>query len=165
MSRNSLPQIFLYVMFLRGGVYYCSIQDDYRQTFILRAINSNYRYRVVLPEEIISSTETDPWECWQKIPHYRILLPYPIHFHYRDRSVGMLAEFLTTVFSFHIQLISISSKRTNSAMPLAATVQHLNLDQSALMDASLWRNHLWNQCQSSSTRPKYRRSESLWERI
>ena len=32
---------------------------------------SNYRYRIVLPEELISMTETDLWECQQKISHYR----------------------------------------------------------------------------------------------
>ena len=32
---------------------------------------SNYRYRIVLPEELISITETDLWECQQKISHYK----------------------------------------------------------------------------------------------
>ena len=32
---------------------------------------SNYRYRITLPEESISITETDLWECLQKISHYR----------------------------------------------------------------------------------------------
>ena len=35
----------------------------------LRAINSNYRYRIVLPEGVLSIAETDLWECWQKISH------------------------------------------------------------------------------------------------
>ena len=32
---------------------------------------SNYRYRIVLPEELMSITETDLWEFQQKISHYR----------------------------------------------------------------------------------------------
>ena len=50
---------------------YRSIQNDYRQTSCLRAINSNYRCRIALPEELISITETDLWEFQQKISHYR----------------------------------------------------------------------------------------------
>ena len=40
-------------------VGYRSIQDHDRQTFIMRAINSNYSYRIGLPEELVSVTETD----------------------------------------------------------------------------------------------------------
>ena len=50
---------------------YRSIQNQYRQTFILRASNSNYRYRIVLPEEDSFITETDLWECWQRSSHCR----------------------------------------------------------------------------------------------
>ena len=32
---------------------------------------SKYRYRIVLPEELISITETDLWECQQKISRYK----------------------------------------------------------------------------------------------
>ena len=32
---------------------------------------SNYRYRIALPEELISIAETDLWEFQQKISHYR----------------------------------------------------------------------------------------------
>ena len=28
---------------------------------------TNYRYRIVLPEELIAITETDLWECQQKL--------------------------------------------------------------------------------------------------
>ena len=42
-----------------------SIQNDCRQTFILKAITSNYRYRISLLEELPSMTETDLWEFWQ----------------------------------------------------------------------------------------------------
>ena len=52
---------------------YRSIQIDYRQTFFLRTIYCNYRYRIVLPEELISITETDLWECLQKISRYRYI--------------------------------------------------------------------------------------------
>ena len=45
---------------------YRSIQHDYRQTFFVRAINPSYRYRIVLPEEFISITETDLWKFQQK---------------------------------------------------------------------------------------------------
>ena len=41
---------------------YRSIQNNYRETCFLMAMNSNYRYRIVLPEELISITETDLWE-------------------------------------------------------------------------------------------------------
>ena len=34
-------------------------------------MNSNYRYRIVLPEEPSSIRETNPWECWQRISHCR----------------------------------------------------------------------------------------------
>ena len=33
--------------------------------FRIAFISSNCRYRIVLPEELISTTETDLWECWQ----------------------------------------------------------------------------------------------------
>ena len=36
-------------------------------------------------------------------------------------------------------------------------------DQSALIDASLWRHPLENQCRFSSTRPEYQLSKPLWE--
>ena len=52
--------------------------------FICEELISNYRYRIALPEELISITETDLWEFQQKISHYR----------YR--------------FSLEIQLISIT---------------------------------------------------------
>ena len=55
----------------RFGKPYCSIQNDYRQTLIVRAINSNYRYRIVLLEDLVSITETDLWEYQQKISHWR----------------------------------------------------------------------------------------------
>ena len=32
---------------------------------------SEYRYRIAPPEELISITESDLWECLQKISHYR----------------------------------------------------------------------------------------------
>ena len=49
-----------------------SIQIDYRQTrFCWGELLSNYRYRIVLPEELISITETDLWGCLQKISLYR----------------------------------------------------------------------------------------------
>ena len=43
---------------------------------------SNYRYRILLREELISITETDVWECQQKISHYRyrFSLEIPINF-------------------------------------------------------------------------------------
>ena len=37
-------------------------------------------------------------------------------------------------------------------------------DQSALIDASLWRKPLYNLCKSSSTQPKTQPSKPLWER-
>ena len=39
--------------------------------FFLRAINSNYRYTTVLPEQVISITETDLWKISAEISHCR----------------------------------------------------------------------------------------------
>ena len=44
---------------------------NYRQTFSWGKLISNYRYRIVLPEELISITETDLWKSPQKVSHYR----------------------------------------------------------------------------------------------
>ena len=48
---------------------------------------SKYRYRIVLPEELIAITETDLCEFQQKISHYRyrFSLEISINFHYRYR--------------------------------------------------------------------------------
>ena len=51
-----------------------SLQNDYRRTCLLKAMNSKCRYRNMLPENFISITETDLWEWWQKISHYRYIL-------------------------------------------------------------------------------------------
>ena len=40
---------------------------------------SNYRYRITLPEELISITETDLWEFQQKISHYRYRFSLEFH--------------------------------------------------------------------------------------
>ena len=62
-------------------------------------INSNHRYRIVLPEESISITETVLWKLWQKISHYR----------YR--------------YSLEFQIITITDTDfENSAIILATTV-------------------------------------------
>ena len=80
------------------------IQIDYRQTLSLRGTNFQlYRYRIALPEELISITETDLWKLQQKISYYR----------YR--------------FSLEFQLISITDtdfglKRINSVIILATMV-------------------------------------------
>ena len=71
--------------------------------FFLGGINSNCRYRIALPEELISITKTDLWECQQKISHYRCR------------------------FSLDIQLISITDtelglKQINSVTTSATTV-------------------------------------------
>ena len=39
--------------------------------FFCGELISNYRYRIRLPEELISIGETDLWELEQKIAHYR----------------------------------------------------------------------------------------------
>ena len=39
--------------------------------FVWGALISNYRYRIELPEELISITETNLWEIQQKTSHYR----------------------------------------------------------------------------------------------
>ena len=43
----------------------------YHSDTVLIAIAFNYRYRFVLPEEVVSFTERDLWEYWQHISHYR----------------------------------------------------------------------------------------------
>ena len=57
---------------------YRSIQIDYRQTLFLGKLH--YTYRIVLPEGLISITETDLWEYPQKIFHcrYRFSLDFPL---------------------------------------------------------------------------------------
>ena len=65
---------------------YRSICIDCGQTCSLRALNSNCRYRIALPEEWISITETDLWEWWQKSSLYTQILHWiPSNFHYRYR--------------------------------------------------------------------------------
>ena len=61
---------FCVEIFVLVGAYR-SIQIDYKQRFFLGGINFDYRYRIALPEELISITETDLWEFQQKISHYR----------------------------------------------------------------------------------------------
>ena len=63
----------LWITATEARIWYRGIQKDYRQTLFPRAIASNYRYRVVLPEELLFFTETDLWECWQKISHCRYI--------------------------------------------------------------------------------------------
>ena len=48
--------------------------------FFWEELISNYRYRIVLPEELISVTETDLWEFQQKIAHcrYRVSLEFQL---------------------------------------------------------------------------------------
>ena len=50
---------------------YRNIQNDCRLTFFLGAINSNCRYRAVLPDDLMSLKEAYLWECWQRISHHR----------------------------------------------------------------------------------------------
>ena len=52
---------------VRLSLCYRRIQN-YRQTFLLRALNSNYRYRIVPLEEISSMTETDMCQETQRGP-------------------------------------------------------------------------------------------------
>ena len=66
MEPEFFPLKIFFSCSLGGGGRYLSvpcrsIQIEYRQTFILRAINSSYRYRIALPEELISVAETDLW--------------------------------------------------------------------------------------------------------
>ena len=76
LSRDWVAGIILSICFsgvipYGGGNTYRSIQIDYRQRLFLGQINSNYRYRIELPEELMAITETDLWEFQQKISHYR----------------------------------------------------------------------------------------------
>ena len=41
------------------------------ERLFLGGINSNYKYRSELPDELSAITETDLWEFQQKISHYR----------------------------------------------------------------------------------------------
>ena len=70
------PMIFQMVELTRAkglqrASKYLSIQINYRQTFFLGENNSNYRYRIVLPEELISITQTNLWKSPQKVSHWR----------------------------------------------------------------------------------------------
>ena len=47
--------------------------------FFWEELISNYRYRIELPEELISITETDLWEFQQKISHYRYRFSLEVH--------------------------------------------------------------------------------------
>ena len=51
-------------------------------------LSSNYRYRIVLPEEVVCISETDLWEFQQKVSHYRhrCSLEFQLNFYYRYRS-------------------------------------------------------------------------------
>ena len=75
---------------------------NFRQRFILRAIDSNYRYRIVLPEELISIAE---------------------------RCVGILAENLITATGsplnssyFPLQIQASGVKQTSSVIISATAV-------------------------------------------
>ena len=91
---------------------YRSIQNDERQTFILRAINSNDRYRIVQPDNLMSITETDLWECWQKISYYRcrLSLQFQLIF-FTDTVFGLEANFNSVIMHFMVcaPLIFIAS--------------------------------------------------------
>ena len=65
---------------------------------------ANYRYRIALPEELISSTETDLWECQQKISLYRYR--FSLEFQY---------------YKFPLQIQTSGSRRMSSVIILAAT--------------------------------------------
>ena len=48
---------------------------DYRQTLALGKIIVQWQIQEqMLPEELVTITETDLWECQQKISHYRDFL-------------------------------------------------------------------------------------------
>ena len=64
-TRPKLAKLCVNPLFLREK--HRSVQNVYRQTFSLRAIKPSYRCRIVMPEELISITETDVSECWLKI--------------------------------------------------------------------------------------------------
>ena len=66
---------------------YRRIQIDYRQRFFLGESIFDYRYRIALPQELISITETDLWEFQQKISRYRyrFSLEVQLLFQYRYR--------------------------------------------------------------------------------
>ena len=59
--------------------------------FFWKKLTSTYRYRIVMPEELVSITETDLWECQQKISHYgyRFSLEFQLinsYYRYRFRA-------------------------------------------------------------------------------
>ena len=55
------------------------------------------------PEGLIPTTETDPWECWERIFHYRYR--YPLHSN-----------------SLPLQMQTLGSKLVSSVIVLATTV-------------------------------------------
>ena len=86
-SQNSLRLVQNSVSWFSPPKQYRSIQHDFRQRHFLRAIASNHRYRIVLPEELISITETDLWEhCRESLAiQIQIHPSIQINFHYRYR--------------------------------------------------------------------------------
>ena len=86
------------------GTEYRSIQIDYRQTFFsVSAINSNCRYRIVLPEELVSITETDLWK-------------------YQQKSLITGTDSPLNSSSFPLQIQTSASKWMNSVIISATTV-------------------------------------------
>ena len=86
-----------------GSRQYHSIQNDCRQAFFLRAINSNYRYRIVLPEQLFSITETDLRKFQQK-------------------SLITDTDSPLNSIKFSLQIQTSASKRINSVIMSATTV-------------------------------------------
>ena len=72
--RRDIPdKNFMQVAFFccfRHGVAGIS-RDLGRDVPDLERLIPNYRYRIVPPEDLISITETDLWECQHKISHYK----------------------------------------------------------------------------------------------
>ena len=64
--------------FIANSEVFSTTITDQPFIFALRAPNSNYRCSIVLPEDLISITDTDVWKYSQKILHsrYRLSLEF-----------------------------------------------------------------------------------------
>ena len=93
------------------------IQTNYRQALnnILRAMNLNYKCRLVLPEEVVAVTEADVWEWSQRISHYRHpLLWIPSFVHKGNRILGETSQFVNSVIFLVFFLLSMESQARSS---------------------------------------------------
>ena len=74
--------------------------------FFWEELISDYRYRIALPEELISITETDLWEFQQKISHYtyRFSLKFQL-IAITDKDFGLKTNSFCNYFGYNGRLL------------------------------------------------------------